>query len=42
MGSKPDLDDFEFKNKNIAKITLCICTVIQIYFALAIASQLIG
>ena len=41
MGSKPDLDDFELKNKNIAKITLCICVGFQIYFALAIVYQLL-
>ena len=42
MGAPTDLDDFEIKDPRIAKCVLCICAVIQIYFGLAIASQLIG
>ena len=42
MGSPPDLDDFEIKDPRIAKCVLCFCAVVQIYFGLAIASQLMN
>ena len=42
MGSPPDLDDFEIKDPRIAKCVLCVCAVIQIYFGLAVASQLMN
>ena len=42
MGSPPNLDDFEIKNPQIAKCVLCFCAVIQIYFGITIAFQLIS
>tara|TARA_B100000700_G_C14386540_1_gene552777 strand:- start:153 stop:284 length:132 start_codon:yes stop_codon:yes gene_type:complete len=42
MGSHPDLEDFEIKDPRIAKCVLCFCAVVQIYFGLAIASQLMN
>ena len=42
MGSHPDLEDFEIKDPRIAKCVLCFCAVVQIYFGITIAFQLIS